>query len=761
MVFLRIGILLLALSAFLLGQIPGVRVYTEPTGPYFYIDEQQFSGQAIQLWPTGSKHLVRVHSIGPRDKIRYEGQEWLTNQGKLSFTGCPPITMTADPDLTYVKCVVKVFYAITLSYYSCSDGSNCRSPGTVFINQIPYKQDNEVYFEAGSEITIEAYPNEGWVFNGWGQLPGANSSINTFVKKFVLNQPQVLRPIFQSARNLQVGFDTVSTGLTLLMDRAAMKAPFTLDWGWNTEHTVGTLPAQRDLNGHLVIFDSWSDGGDINHTYNMPAPGSAPVTLTARFVPGASVTFLTDPPGLKLTVDGRQNWQNYTFAWAAGSSHTVTADALQTDAQGRRYKFISWSNGGSASQQMTVASAPDEVRLTATYAPVSQISLNSTPLGIKLQIDGEDCVTPCSIERSVGVPVAISAPATVQLGEGRRLVFQGWLDGGTVERKLISSATPQSLSANYQSQYRLVLSADPPEGVIWRVQPESPDAYYDAQTAVSVAADTKSGFRFLGWSGDISATASHQAAVAMSAPKSIVALLDRIPFIAPGAIRNAAGPTPDDVLAPGSVVSISGVNLAPFQETSPTTPLKHILAGVTVWLGDKLAPLFFVSPDQINAQLPSDLPEGSQTLTIRSDGKPDAKVSFTVARNAPGLFTQAIGDSLFALAAHADASLVTPDNPAVKGETITLFGTGFGPYVGPTADGFALAEAPNLMLADPIDIVVGDSSVTPLYAGIAAGRVGVNAVRFKVGEGLPDSTNVLVKVSSGGRESNTVMLPVR
>jgi uncharacterized protein (TIGR03437 family) len=238
-------------------------------------------------------------------------------------------------------------------------------------------------------------------------------------------------------------------------------------------------------------------------------------------------------------------------------------------------------------------------------------------------------------------------------------------------------------------------------------------------------------------------------------------LVDRVPYLPQGAVKNAAGVAPDDLVAPGSVISISGVNLAPAQESSPATALKQILAGVTVWIGEELAPLFFVSPEQINAQLPSDLAEGNQTLTIRSDGKPDTKVNFTVARNAPGLFTQPVGDVAYALAAHADGSLVNPDNPAAKGETITLFGTGFGPYLGATADGFALGETPNLVLADPVSIVIGDSVLVPVYAGIAAGRVGMNAVRFVVGDTLADVANLPVKVVSGGRDSNTAMLPLR
>jgi uncharacterized protein (TIGR03437 family) len=97
----------------------------------------------------------------------------------------------------------------------------------------------------------------------------------------------------------------------------------------------------------------------------------------------------------------------------------------------------------------------------------------------------------------------------------------------------------------------------------------------------------------------------------------------------------------------------------------------------------------------------------------------------------------------------------------VKGETITLFATGLGPYASLPADGFALDEAPNLILVDPISVAVADATLTPVYAGIAAGRVGMNAVRVVVADALPDSTSVPVKIVSGGRESNTAVLPLR
>jgi uncharacterized protein (TIGR03437 family) len=148
-------------------------------------------------------------------------------------------------------------------------------------------------------------------------------------------------------------------------------------------------------------------------------------------------------------------------------------------------------------------------------------------------------------------------------------------------------------------------------------------------------------------------------------------------------------------------------------------------------------------------------------MTVSVAGKPDLIVSFTVARNAPGLFLSAVGDTPYALAAHADGSPVTADSPAGRGEVITLFGTGFGPYVGTAPDGFALPAGPNFMLADPVTLMVGDGEVPTSYAGAAAQKVGVNAVSFTVGDGLPAGSNAPVKVRINGHESNTVILPLQ
>jgi uncharacterized protein (TIGR03437 family) len=207
-------------------------------------------------------------------------------------------------------------------------------------------------------------------------------------------------------------------------------------------------------------------------------------------------------------------------------------------------------------------------------------------------------------------------------------------------------------------------------------------------------------------------------------------------------------------------MSIYGASLAPTLEVGPSSPLAQTIAGVIVRLGDRLLPLFFVSPEQINALLPSDLEDGEHTLTVRWEGQPEASVTFSVARNVPGLFTHPVDSRPFVAATHEDGGVITVESPARLGEVVTLFGTGFGPYESSPPDGFVIPESANFPLADPVEILVGDLSILPQWAGAATGYVGVTAVHLRITAELPASSTIELKMKINDRETNTVLLPV-
>jgi len=75
--------------------------------------------------------------------------------------------------------------------------------------------------------------------------------------------------------------------------------------------------------------------------------------------------------------------------------------------------------------------------------------------------------------------------------------------------------------------------------------------------------------------------------------------------------------------------------------------------------------------------------------------------NFTVARNAPGIFTQMVGDKTLALVQHGDGTLVTPDSPALQGELLTLYATGLGPLNPARLDGLAIPDTPPYNAVDP------------------------------------------------------------
>lgn len=168
-----------------------------------------------------------------------------------------------------------------------------------------------------------------------------------------------------------------------------------------------------------------------------------------------------------------------------------------------------------------------------------------------------------------------------------------------------------------------------------------------------------------------------------------------------------------------------------------------------------------MAPGQINLQLPTGLDPGPYTLTIGLQGLPDVSADFTVARNAPGLFTQVVGDKTLALALHEDGTLVTPDSPALRGELLTLYLTGLGPTDHPRLDGLAIPDKPRFSVVDPVSVLVGDATLPAEAAFAAPGRVAVDTIQFRLADGAPSATSAPLRIRIKERESNTAPLPIK
>jgi uncharacterized protein (TIGR03437 family) len=730
------------------------RITPVPDGAEYTVDGQTYTHASSAVWPTGSKHILAVPNPLQVGQVRtqYAFSHWQFVGGNLLLN---PVAVTASPAIPEYQAIFDVFYGMGLAFFSCPDPANCQSPGTITVNGSPYYSSGDVYLPANSTVILQAFPNPGYVFQGW--QPGANQAIMGFQDTVTLTGPLVVYPKFQVAR--QVTLATNPPVLTLLADRAPVPTPAILDWAIDSVHTVGANSPQKDNGGKWWAFQSWSDGGELNHAYTV-ASSNLPASLTANYVAAAGVSILTLPVGLQIKVDGQYNALDpYYFAWGIGEKHHLEAPAQQTDAQGRVWQFSSWSNGGTATQDITVTAdaAANGLVLTATYTPLTKLTVNSSLAGLSVTMDGVACATPCVTQRAPGTQVRVSAPASVPQGDGARADFDGW-PGTTGDLVVTVADSAVTWNANYHLLNRLSTASSPVNGAVWTVLPASADGFYLASANVALSLTAQPGYKFRRWDGDLSGTIP-AGVVTMSAPRVVTALLDPVPYLAPAGVGNAAGTTPIPGVAPGGIVSIFGVNLAAVTLVAPDGMLPQTLGGLTVRVADRILPLFFVSSQQINAQLPDDLALGSQILTVSPAGAADVRASFTVVRNAPGLFPVAVNGQAMAMAVHEDGSPVTADAPARSGELLTVYGTGFGPAAQARPEGFPIPPSPAYSIVDAVTVQVGQAAIAAEQAFAVAGRCGIDAVQFRLDGSITGT--VTLRVTINGADSNTLLLPVQ
>ncbi len=232
--------------------------------------------------------------------------------------------------------------------------------------------------------------------------------------------------------------------------------------------------------------------------------------------------------------------------------------------------------------------------------------------------------------------------------------------------------------------------------------------------------------------------------------------LEPRPEISAEATVNAASYT--TALAPGALISIFGRNLALEERQAPGLPLPFEMSRVGLTVNGSRLPLLYVSPTQINAQLPFDMQGRGLTLRLAT---PNALIDIlvNVAPTAPAIFTIPTQFGVVPAVVHANGTMVTPASPAETGEFIAVYLTGLGQVDGPLLAGQPAPRSPLLRARAPVDVRVGNVLVAPVFAGLAPDFAGLYQVNLQVPE-VPSGPHAL-RIVAGGVSSNAVTLAVR
>jgi len=190
------------------------------------------------------------------------------------------------------------------------------------------------------------------------------------------------------------------------------------------------------------------------------------------------------------------------------------------------------------------------------------------------------------------------------------------------------------------------------------------------------------------------------------------------------------GATFDRGLVPGSWATLFGVNLAPTTREWNAADfiggqLPASLDGVKVNVSGHPAAIAYISPTQINVQVPADVPPGWVTSEVINNGVTTGNVLTHAVENAPGALTYLEGGTRFAVATKPDGSVVKPEpsaSAAKPGDVISLYASGLAP-----SPAGALIESPQKLAG--VGVIIGGLTASVQFAGLVSpGLFQINVV---------------------------------
>jgi len=419
--------------------VPGSNTtYTASFSTQFQFTSSPDPAGSGSISPTdGSWHTAgTVPSIAASQSTGYEFSSWSVdgspagsdNPRLLGMDGPKDVTAHFDPK--YVNVTVQTSPSGQGLTFTADGGSPMSS--------------NTFSWQEGSShtlsVAVDQQQSGGWRyhFTSWSD---GGAATHTYV---VPSSAQTITASFEqqcqlTASVLPGGAGSVSPG----------------NGTWHKTGSVISVSANRNTG---YDFSDWS--GDLTGSAN-PASltMSTPKSVTANFLArNVSVTVGTSPVGRSFRVDGTTYTSTPSpFSWQEGSSHTLAIDTTdQAVAPGERYRFTSWSDGGTAVHTYVVPSSNGTV--TASFEHQYQLSTAVSP-------GGAGTVSPADGSwHKAGDPISVSASRNT----GYEFAdWSGGLSGGANPATLTMDGS-KSVTANFQPRMQSITVTTSPAGRSFR-----------------------------------------------------------------------------------------------------------------------------------------------------------------------------------------------------------------------------------------------------------------------------------------------------
>jgi uncharacterized protein (TIGR03437 family) len=205
-------------------------------------------------------------------------------------------------------------------------------------------------------------------------------------------------------------------------------------------------------------------------------------------------------------------------------------------------------------------------------------------------------------------------------------------------------------------------------------------------------------------------------------------------------------------IAPGGLIEVLGMNLSPTNVATNQMPLPTALANSCLTVNGQPVPIVFVSPNEINAQLPLQA-VGNETFIVHTPGGTSDNFNVVIAPNAPAIFLTGVSGpdtNVPTLIRAANNLLVTDSNPVHRGDMLVIYLTGLGQTNPAVTAGQPSPSNPLATTVTPPIVTLGGQNLPVVFSGLSPGEIGVYQINVDVPGATPLGLSVPLTITQSG-----------
>jgi uncharacterized protein (TIGR03437 family) len=568
---------------------------------------------------------------------------------------------------------------------------------------------------------------------------------------------------------------------------------------WNGSQRTTTFVNATQLTAAIPASDI-ATAGTASVSVNNPAPGGGSSNNLSFTINNPAPTLTNISPNSAtaggaafiLTVNGSGFVNGSTVQWNGSSRTTTFVSATQltaaipaTDIASAGTANVTVNNptpGGGISNAVTFTINQQQNPVPA----ITTISPNSATTGgaaFSLTVNGSNFINGSTVRWNGNARTTTFVSAT-QLTAA--IPASDIASAGTASVTVVT-ATPGGGTSNAVS---FTINAAAPSPIITGINPVSVVAGTGAFTMTVIGANFVNNST-VHWNGNARTTtfaSATQLTAIIPATDIITAGVASVTVVTPapgGGTSNAqtfsivnrvtsvsAASFLGNELAAESIVAAFGVAMATGVAIADTQPLPTTLLGTKVAVRDslgveRLSPLFFVAPSQVNYLIPAGTANGTATIVITSGDNTTSVGTQQISTVAPGLFTaNASGVGVPA----ANVFRLTA-NGAQSFESFAMFDSSLGRFVprpidlGPEGDQvFALLFGTGFRFngaLSSVSVKIGGVDCEVLYAADAPGFIGLDQCNARIPRSLLGRGEVDLVITVNGKIANTVRVNIK